>query len=452
MFKINKADAMFIKDEVYRVTIDDMNNDGNGVCRVDGAVFFVIGAVTGDVCDVKVIKVAKNYCVAAITEIIKPSRFRVAPPCGYKRCGGCSFMNVSAEHELDIKRRIVEGAFLRAGVDVSVTSTFMAGDGLRYRNKAQFPVGRDKSGRLSFGYYAERSHDIVFCDDCMISDPAFPKIAGTVTETAERFGIQPYDEKTGKGLLRHICMRSGTGGILVVIVINGDSLPHAEEIVTALVTAHPRICGVCININRKNTNVIYGSEYKTVYGADALEDVLCGKRFRISPASFYQVNHDCCEALYGKAAELLDLSGGETVVDLYCGVGTVGLCAAAKAGRLIGVEIVPEAVENARINASLNNAVNAEFYCGDSSVVKNVIHGKVDALIVDPPRKGLSDDVINAVLDIAPEKLLYISCDPDTLARDLKKLLSVYKADTAYPFNMFPKTGHVETVVLMTKK
>ena len=443
---------MFAKDQIFTVRIDDMNNEGNGVCRVDGTVFFVIGAVTGDVCKVKVIKTAKNYCVAVIAELIEPSQNRVQPLCGYKRCGGCSFKNITPEHELQIKRRIVEGAFLRAGVEIPVAEVTSVGDGTRYRNKAQFPVGVDKNLRISFGYYAQHSHDIVFCEDCIIADPEFPRIARTVCDFADSRGITAYSEKTGKGLLRHVCMRSGTGGILLIIVINAKRLPFCDELISTVTSAHPRVCGITVNVNEENTNVIYGKKYVSIYGKETLRDDLCGRRFEISPASFYQVNHDCCEALYKKAAELLDLKGSEVVVDLYCGVGTVGLCAARGTGRLIGVEIVPEAVENARINARLNEANNAEFLCGDSSVIKNAVNGKVDAIIVDPPRKGLSDEVIDAIFDIAPDKLLYISCDPDTLARDLKKLLGSYTADTAYPFNMFPKTGHVECVTLMTRK
>ena len=443
---------MFKKDQVFSVKIDDMNNEGNGVCRVDGTVFFVIGGVTGDLCDVRIIKVCKNYCVAVIEKLSSKSYNRIDPLCRYKRCGGCSFMDITLEHELDIKRRIVEGAFLRAGISLPVADVVSPGYCYRYRNKAQFPVGTDKSGRVSFGYFAHHSHDIVFCDDCMICDPRFASVAQTVADFANIHGIKAYNETTGKGLLRHICMRSGESGVVLVIVINGDGIPNADRLADLVTGRHPYVCGITVNINKEKTNVIYGQKYKNLFGSDKLTDVLCGKTITISPASFYQVNHDCCEALYNKSKELLDLHGSEAVVDLYCGVGTVGLCASGNAGKLIGIEIVPEAVENARSNALINNASNAEFYCGDSSLIKDVIRGKVDALIVDPPRKGLSDEVIDAILDIEPEKLLYISCDPDTLARDLKKLLVHYNSDKAYPFNMFPRTGHVETVVRLSRQ
>ncbi len=440
---------MFKKDDKFTVTLTDMNSEGNGVCRVDNTVVFVIGGVTGDECVIKIIKTAKKYCVAVIDRMISPSVYRKTPDCPYKRCGGCVFQNITEEYELEIKKRAVQGAFLRAGVDVAVADTYSAGFHA-YRNKAQFPVGYDKNGRLSFGYYANRTHEIVFCRECDIADPAFAVLAASVCDIASRLGISAYDEQSGKGVLRHICMRRGKSGVLLTLVINAADLPERERFIEEL-SCTGSVSGVYINVNRKNTNVIYGDEFIHVYGDAMLTDTLCGLTFRTSPSSFYQVNHDCCEALYEKASSLLDIKDGETAVDLYCGVGTVGMCAAKNAERLVGIEVVPDAVENAKENAKINGIKNAEFYCGDSSLIKEVAGYGVDAIIVDPPRKGLSDEVINAVLDIAPEKLLYISCDPDTLARDLKILLEHYTADKAYPFNMFPRTSHVETVVLMSR-
>ncbi|MBQ7699094.1 MAG: 23S rRNA (uracil(1939)-C(5))-methyltransferase RlmD [Clostridia bacterium] len=443
---------MFTKNNLYNVNITDMNDSGNGVCKINGAVVFVIGGVCGDVCRIKIIKVAKKYAVAAIDTLITPSPYRIDPVCKYKRCGGCAFQNISPEYENELKKNIVSAAFLRAGVSLPVGEVTFSGDFYNYRNKAQFPVGYDKSGKLNFGYYAEKSHDVIFCESCSITKPAFAEIAKTVCQKADKYGVSAYSEESGGGILRHICIRSGISGVMLTLVINAGALPKQNEFIKDVVSAHREITGVFLNINKENTNVIYGDKFINVYGDNTLTDELCGLRFEIAPASFYQVNHDCCEALYNKAASLLDIKGTETVVDLYCGVGTVGMCAAKNAKKLIGIEIIPEAVENAKRNAKINGFDNAEFYCGDSSIVKSVVNGKVDALIVDPPRKGLSDDVIKSIIDIKPEKLLYISCDPNTLARDLQKLLTNYTADCAYPFNMFPRTGHVETVVLMTKK
>ena len=386
-----------------------------------------------------------------IDELTEPSSHRVSPLCHYKHCGGCVFNNISYEYELEIKKRVVEGAFLRTGINIPVADTYGTPDFKSYRNKAQFPVGYDKNGRLSFGYYAKRSHDIVFCDKCVIAYPEFTEIAKTVCASAASHGVTAYDEQSGKGVLRHICMRHGKGGITLTLVINADGLTGADETVKDVISAHKSVIGIFINVNKENTNIIYGDKFINIYGKDKLRDTLCGYEFNISPSSFYQVNHDCCEALYNKAAELLNVNGDETVVDLYCGIGTVGICAAPKAKRLIGIEVVGDAVKNARVNAELNGVSNAEFYRGDSSIIRSVTD-KADVIIIDPPRKGLDEKVISAILDIKPEKLLYISCDPNTLARDLKILLEHYAADKAYPFNMFPRTSHVETVVLMTKK
>ena len=440
------------KNQIYTVTVTDMNDSGNGVCRVNGAVVFVIGGVSGDICDVKIIKVAKKYAVAAIEKLIKPSLHRITPLCPYKRCGGCAFQNITPEYENELKKNFVSAAFLRAGISLPVCDVVSAGDFYGYRNKAQFPVGYNKDGKLGFGYYAEKSHDVIFCESCAIAKPEFAKIANTVCRIADKYGIAPYNEENGSGVLRHICFRSGISGILLTLVINADFLPSHKEFISDVTAAHKEITSVFINVNKAQTNVIYGDKFINVYGKKTLKDELCGMTFDIAPASFYQVNHDCTEALYSKAASLLDIKESETVVDLYCGVGTVGLCAAKNAKKLIGVEIIPEAVENAKHNAEINSVKNAEFYCGDSSIVKTVVKGKVDALIVDPPRKGLSDDVIKSIIDIMPDKLLYISCDPNTLARDLQKLLAYYTADRAYPFNMFPRTGHVECVTLIAKK
>ena len=440
------------KNQRFTAEITDMNDSGNGVCKINGAVVFVIGGVTGDVCDIKIIKVTKKYAVAVIEKLTKTSIYRTEPRCPYKRCGGCAFQNITPEYENELKKNIVSAAFLRAGISLPVCDIVYAGDFYGYRNKAQFPAGYNKDGVLGFGYYAEKSHDVIFCESCAIAKPEFADIAKTVCKTAEKYGIAPYDEESGSGVLRHICFRSGISGILLTLVINADSLPSCNKFVSDVTATHKEITSVFINVNKAQTNVIYGDKFINVYGKTTLTDRLCGLTFDIAPASFYQVNHDCTEALYSKAASLLDIKGDETVIDLYCGVGTVGLCAAKNAKKLIGVEIIPEAVENAKRNAEINGVKSAEFYCGDSSIVRSVVKGKVDALIVDPPRKGLSDDVIKSIFDIMPDKLLYISCDPNTLARDLQKLLAYYTADRAYPFNMFPRTGHVETVCLLSRQ
>ncbi len=442
--------AMFIeKGCVFTVEITGMTNEGAGVCRVCETVVFVIGAVTEDVCEIKIIKTARSYCVAAIVKMIEPSKYRSNPECCVKRCGGCVFQNVSYEYELLLKRGFVESAFRKAGVDIFVENTAAAGGTCGYRNKAQFPV-YERNRKVEFGFFAKRSHDAVSFEKCSINPDEFSDIAKYVCDLANEFGITAYNEITGKGLLRHIYLRSGENTVLT-LVLNGNRLPHKDDFINRITSEFDRITGIVLNVNTENTNVIAGDKYITVYGDPLVYDELCGKRFAVAPASFYQVNHDCCEALYMKAKELLDIKPGETAVDLYCGVGTVGLCVADQAKRLIGIEIVPEAVENAEYNAKINRVNNAEFYCGDSSIVKNIVKTP-DAVIVDPPRKGLSDDVIIAISELKPKKLLYISCNPDTLARDVKKLSDDYTFGTAYPFNMFPRTGHVETVVRLSRQ
>ena len=438
------------KNQFFTVKITDMTNEGAGVCRIDDTVVFVIGAVTEDLCKIKIIKTAKNYCVAMICELIEPSGYRITPECPVKRCGGCVFQNISYEYELKLKRCFVENAFKKAGVIIKVEETASAGGTCSYRNKAQFPV-YEENGQIKFGFFAKRTHEAVGFEKCMINPGEFSEIASAVCELFEKNGVTAYDETTGNGLLRHIYLRKGSGGTVLTLVINGKNIPCADEIARELTNRFKSITGIVINVNTENTNVITGDGYYALCGDPLVYDRLCGKRFAVSPASFYQVNHDCCEALYNKSKELLEIKPEETVVDLYCGVGTVGLCVADNAKRLIGVEIVKEAINNAKYNAKINGIDNAEFYCGDSSIVKEIIKNP-DAVIVDPPRKGLSDDVIAAITELKPKKLLYISCNPDTLARDIKKLSASYAFDIAYPFNMFPRTGHVECVTLMTRK
>lgn len=437
------------KNSNFTVKISNMTNEGAGVCRVEGIVVFVIGAVTDDICEIKIIKKTKSYCVAIITKLLEPSKYRTDPECKIKRCGGCVFQSITSEYESELKREFAVNAFKKAGIDINVADTVSAGGTNSYRNKAQFPV-YEKNGKISFGFFAKRTHEAVGFEKCAINPDEFSLIAQTVCTFAHSHGISAYDETTGKGLLRHIYLRTGSGGTVLTLVVNGKTLPFANELTSKITEKFKNVTGILININTKNTNVITGDEYLVIYGDPLVYDELCGMRFAVAPASFYQVNHDCCEALYNKAKELLDIKPDECVVDLYCGVGTVGLCVAKNAKRLIGVEIVEEAIENAKYNAKINGADNAEFYCGDSSIIKDIVKDP-DAIVVDPPRKGLSDDVISAIIDLKPKKLLYISCNPDTLARDLKKLSDTYSYDIAYPFNMFPRTGHVESIVLMSR-
>ena len=427
-----------------------MSDTGCGVCRVGDIVVFVNGAVTGEECEIKIIKTAKSYCVAAITRLITRSPYRAERKCPLKACGGCVFQGITPEYELLLKQQFVQAAFKKEGIEINVLPTASAGGFSAYRNKAQFPVGNGKNG-LEFGFYSEYTHKVIPCAECCINPPEFSSIARDTTDFFSSRRVSAYDEQTGRGLIRNIYIRKGKSGLLLTLVINVKNLPEEEAFVSFMTGKYPMITGILINENTENTNVILGKAWRTLYGVDYLIDTLCGRSFKISAKSFYQVNRECCELMYNKASELLCGGEGQNVVDLYCGIGTVGLCAAKQAKSLTGIEIIPEAVEDARENAERNKAENAEFLCGDSSLIKT-LPGTADTVIVDPPRKGLSDSVISSLVEISPEKILYISCNPSTLARDVKLLaFSGYTAHEAHPFNMFPRTSHVETVVLMSR-
>ena len=444
---------MLKKDEIYSVKIESMSNQGYGVCRINGFVTFVHGGVTGDICDVKIIKAAKSYAVARAVNFTLVSQFRREPDCLVKGCGGCVFQNVSFDYELMTKRDYVVGAMMKEGVDISVSQVATDGKFTRYRNKAQFPVTVDREGKMRAGFFAEKTHRVVPTSDCAITDKRFSEIANYICTLCDKYSVSAYNEVTGKGLLRHIYLRSGISGVLLVLVINAHSFNKADIFASETMKKFPCVTGVLLNINTENTNVILGDEYITVRGSDYIEDELLGKIFRISAQSFYQVNRSVCEMLYAKAGKLLDAQKDETVVDLYCGIGTVGLTVASNAGKLIGVEIVEKAIENARENAKLQGCENAEFYASDAADVLKYTSGRYpDSVIVDPPRKGLSIEVIENIVSLKPKKVVYISCDPATLARDLKLFRAKgYTGDTVYPFNMFPRTAHVESVVCLMR-
>ncbi len=444
---------MPIKNEVYNLNIDTINHLGYGICRIDGMVCFVKGGVTGDELEVKVIKANKNYCIGRVEKIITPAKHRNEQNCPvYKRCGGCCFRHITYEHELELKKSFVEAEFKKAKLDIKVNDVVSAGETVRYRNKAQYPVNAENK----IGFYAEKTHEVCENSDCTLQPEVFGKITNTVKQHLDKYGIKGYNEETGKGLLRHIYIRQGrvTGEIQVCLVINGNTLPHSNALVEELKKING-IVSICLNVNTKNTNVILGEKYVTLFGKDYIEDVLCGFKFRISPASFYQVNHDCAELLYNKVYELVTKAKCDRVTDLYCGTGTIGLCVAGrlKNCKLTGVEIVPEAIENAKINAKINNIENAEFICADSTDTQNGILKNSDIVILDPPRKGITEELANKIAESGVKNIVYVSCSPDTLARDIKWFKELgYTCEEATPFDMFPRTGHVETVALLSRQ
>ena len=446
------------KNDTIELEITGYSSEGSGVGRYNGQAVFVDGAAAGDTAACVIIKAKPNYAVGKIVHILKASQDRVQPDCGvFPRCGGCRYRHVTYEAELRLKYQKVADAFARIGhLDVTLQPIVGADSPARYRNKAQYPVYM-ANGRLSAGFYAPFSHRVIDAKDCLLQPENFGAILKTVARWAEKYKITTYDEATGKGLLRHIYLRKGfaTNETMVCLVINGEKIFQTEVLLAALLKADASIKTVLLNHNTENTNVILGRRCTVLYGDGYIEDILCGKRFRISPLSFYQVNREQTQRLYEKAAEFALAGGAKTLLGLYCGAGTIGLTMADKVERLIGVEIVPEAVEDAKVNAALNGVENAEFICADAAAAAAQLRERgiaPDVIILDPPRKGCDEALIRTVAEMGPERIVYVSCDPATLARDCERLAACgYAVETAVPFDLFPRTVHIETVVLMIR-
>ena len=445
--------AALEKNNIYTARIEGYSSEGLGIARIDGQVVFVRGAVRGELCRVLVMKVLKNAAFGKVTELLEPSPERREPDCPYYgRCGGCDFRHLSYREELWAKRQRVQDALTRlGGSDVEVEEILGAADPLYYRNKSQYPVSAGK-----VGFYRARTHDVVDIERCLIQKPQADAAAAALRDYMRDFAVPSYDEKTGRGLLRHLYVRTNRRGeSLVCVLANGERLPHEEELVGRLRRAVPDCVGVVLGVNTRRGNTILGERYRTLWGADTLEDELCGLTFRLSVPSFYQVNRDQAEVLYRKAVEYAGLTGGELVVDLYCGAGTITQVMAGGAGHVIGAEIVPEAIEDARENARRNGIENVEFFCGDAAQLAADFAGRglrPDVICVDPPRKGLAPEVIAAAAQMAPQRVVYVSCDPGTLGRDVKRFAEYgYRVQRAAACDLFPGTRHVETVVLLSK-
>lgn len=440
------------KNQEYTVTIEGYSGEGAGVARIDGFVVFVSGALRGEVCRVLILKVLKSAAFAKVLEVLAPSPHRIAPDCPYfPRCGGCTYRHMDYAEELALKRRRVQDNLARiGGSEVEVEEILGAAETRRYRNKAQYPVSPD--GRI--GFYRARTHEVIDTRECLLVKPEADAAAEAVRQYMRDFRAAGYDERTGRGLLRHVYVRSNTKGeSLICLLVNGKRLPHEAELVERLRRACPKAVGIVLGENTRRDNVILGERYRTLWGADRLEDALCGRVFRLSVPSFYQVNHEQAERLYAKAIEYAQLTGEETVLDLYCGAGTITLALASHAKRVLGAEIVPEAIEDARANAQRNGVENVEFFCGDAAAAAADFARRglrPDVICVDPPRKGLAPEVIHAAAQMAPKRIVYVSCDPATLARDVKLLAREgYRAIRAAAVDMFPGTANVETVVLL---
>ncbi len=447
------------KNSIHKVNITSINSSGFGVCRVDGVVCFVAGGVTDDELEIRIIKSKKNYNIAKIEKFITPSPKRQENDCPvFRKCGGCVYRHINYKDELHIKETGVRDAFERIGhfENINLKPIIPADGSSRYRNKAQYPVKND-NGKFYAGFFAARSHEIIPSDDCLLQPEIFSEILKHVSLWAEKNNISTFDEKTGKGALRHIYLRmaEATGEIMLTLVSAQRKIKNLNDLVEKITENFPEIKAVVLNINSEKTNVILGSECINLYGNGYITDILCNTKIKISPLSFYQVNRRQAEKLYEKAKEYMGDVEGKNVIDLYCGTGTIGLCTAKDAKRLIGVEIIEQAVEDAKENAELNGRKNAEFICGDAEKAAEILRQQnieADIIIVDPPRKGLTPELIETIVKFNPEKVVYVSCDPATLARDCE-IFSAYDFQVieATPVDLFPKTSHCECCVLLCR-
>ncbi|WP_447410221.1 23S rRNA (uracil(1939)-C(5))-methyltransferase RlmD [Clostridium perfringens] len=455
---------MVEKNKEYIFDIISHGYEGEGIAKIDNKYpIFIEGALKGEKVKVRIVKINKNFAYGKLMEVLEASEERVNPPCAiYKRCGGCKLQHASYKAQLDFKWDRVKDCVRKIGkLDPSIVKYPLGMENpWRYRNKVQLPIGLI-NGEVKIGFFAPRSHDIIDMESCLIQDEIGDKVVKLTREWIEKFNIRPYNvdgEYDEKGIVRHIMIRRGftTNEVMIVLVTNGENLPHKEEFVDLMVKSIPGIKSVIQNINSKKTNVILGLESKTLWGEDTISDYIGDFRFNISPLSFFQVNPTQTEVLYGKALEYANLTGNEEVFDAYCGTGTITLFLSQKAKKVYGVEIIPQAIDNAWINAKENKVENVEFFVGESEVViPDLINKgvKADVVVVDPPRKGCDKKLLDAITNIDAKKIVYVSCDPSTLGRDLKVLEeNGYKTLEVQPVDMFPNTVHIENVALLIKK
>ena len=444
-----------MKNDLIKLKIEDIGSNGEGIGKLDGYTFFVKDSLPGDYIEARVTKENKSYGFARLEKILYASEMRIDPPCKIaSKCGGCQIQAMDYKSQLVFKENKVKNNLERIGGlrDLKINSIIGMDDPFRYRNKSQYPVGLNKEGKIVTGFFAGRTHSIIESEDCLIGPSVNNEILKIVKSFMIENKISPYDEKTNKGLVRHILIRNGfnTGEIMVVLVINGKKLTGWEILVERLKEIKG-MTAIALNVNTEKTNVILGDRIINLYGKGCITDKIKDLEFRISPLSFYQVNPVQTEKLYEKALEYAGLTGKETVWDLYCGIGTISLFLAKAAGKVYGVEVVKEAIEDAKVNASINGITNAEFLVGEAENV--IIKEKPDVVVVDPPRKGCDEKLLETIVKVSPEKVVYVSCDSATLARDLKFLCeNGYEVKEVQPVDMFPHSVHVETVVLMSRK
>lgn len=454
----------FKKNEVFQVRIEDMSSEGEGIGKTDGFAWFIKDTVTGDLVEASVMKTKKSYGFARLVRVIEPSPDRTEPKCPVARpCGGCQLQNMSYEAQLRFKENKICNNLQRIGglTEIPMEPIIGMEEPWRYRNKAQFPFGRDKNGRIITGFYAGRTHQIIESEDCLLGVEENRKILDCIRTHMEEYHIAPYDETAHTGLVRHVLIRKGfrTGEMMVCLVLNGKvkKFTAIDQLVEKLRTLYPNMMSISCSINTEKTNVIMGKEIVNLYGPGFITDYIGNVKYQISPLSFYQVNPVQTERLYQTALEYAGLNGGEVVWDLYCGIGTISLFLAQKAKKVYGVEIVPQAIDDARENAKINGFENVEFFVGKAEEVlpeqyeKNQIYA--DVIVVDPPRKGCDEVCLNTIVKMAPKRVVYVSCDSATLARDVKYLGEHgYQVKRVRGCDMFPNSGHVETVILFSRE
>ena len=459
------------KNDVYPLRMENYGSAGEGVARLDGQAVFVRGAIPGELCSVQLLKVGKTAAWGRAAEVLEPSPDRQVPDCpNYPKCGGCQLRHMTYAEELRFKRQKAEDALRRiGGWDGTVAVIHGAKSPDRYRNKIQFPVAAGTETAPNrraapdprvapgprVGFFRARSHDVIDAPDCLLQPLEATRLRAAFKDWMARYAVPAYDEKAHTGLIRHFYVRVNRAGeALCAVIANGRSLPKRRALIEALRQAEPKLAGVVLSVNTEKTNVILGKENRLLWGRDYLEDTLCGLTFRLSVPSFYQVNRDQAEVLYGRVLDFAGLTGQETVLDLYCGIGTITLVLAKKARKVYGAEVVPEAIEDAMANAARNGVDNAEFFCGDAGEAARLLADRgvrPDVICVDPPRKGLALPVIETIAEMAPRRLVYVSCDPATLARDVKLLAERgYRLEKAEAADLFPRSFHVETVCLLS--
>jgi 23S rRNA (uracil1939-C5)-methyltransferase len=456
----NKSAAPIEKNQEIELDIHGMTHEGNGVGKVAGFTLFVPHALPDERVRVKVLKVKKTFGYGKLMEVLEPSKGRQEPPCPiYQQCGGCSLQHMSYDEQLIQKKHLVEDNLKRIGKieQVIVHDTLGMSDPWRYRNKAQVPFGEEEGGLIG-GFYAQGTHRIINMEACLIQHEKSDEVVHHVKEIASSLGIKAYNEETKKGLLRHVIVKVGfrTGELMVVLVVNSDDIPRKSELVNQLIKKLDGIKSVVMNVNKKRTNVIFGDRTEVIWGEPYIYDWIGEVKFAISARSFYQVNPVQTEILYNKALEYAQLSGDETVIDAYCGIGTISLFLAQKAGKVYGVEIVPDAIADAKRNARLNHMENVEFAVGEAEKVIPWWYAqgiRADVVVVDPPRKGCDETLLDTLIKMKPERIVYVSCNPSTLARDLRMLEDGgYQTKEVQPVDMFPQTMHVEAVALLVYK